>query len=69
MKACHYCNTSARALRPYGPNASWVCFDCATATPEREKQAESMFYNQLNAIKGPALIGTENGPTPLTLVS
>ena len=36
--ACHYCATTERDLRPYGPGGSWVCFSCATETPEREAQ-------------------------------
>jgi hypothetical protein len=50
---CHYCGraenfpaasgTEQVELRPYGPGGAPVCFECATATPEREKQAEQAF--------------------------
>lgn len=33
--SCHYCGTSERMLRPYGPAGADVCHACANATPER----------------------------------
>jgi len=61
---CHYCGTS-KDLRPYGPGHSMVCFDCAMSTPERREETKRNFAAQLDAIDGPAVIGSEQGPYPL----
>jgi hypothetical protein len=63
-RKCHYCDEGSD-LRPYGPNGAFVCFSCTMGTPERKKEAEAQFVNQLLAIKGPALIGLEEGPVPV----
>ncbi|GAA1138718.1 hypothetical protein [Nocardioides aquiterrae] len=71
--ACHYCGTTEKDdLRPYGPGGSWVCFPCATATPEREQQAKNAFGALLDgaAAMSPdnaVMIGTEQGPRPVNL--
>lgn len=67
--ACHYCQTTEKELRPYGPGGSWVCFPCATETPEREAQAKGAFGALLDGAEAisPSLavrIGTSEGPTP-----
>lgn len=67
--SCHYCATTERDLRPYGPGGSWVCFSCATETPEREAQAQSAFGALLDgsaAISptGIVAIGETSGPRP-----
>ena len=53
-------------LRLYGPNGAWVCFCCAMATPERERQTELNFEAQLNAAGPIALLDTRDnfGPRP-----
>jgi hypothetical protein len=67
--ACHYCGPTDREMRPYGPGGSWVCFPCATATPEREEKAKGAFGALLdgaNAISpsGVVAIGEQGGPRP-----
>jgi hypothetical protein len=64
MNTCHYCNMPGD-LRPYGPKGAMVCFQCAMATPEREKEAGEMFGLQLNA-SGPVAVidGSQVGPYP-----
>lgn len=69
---CHYCKATDKELRPYGPGGASVCFDCMTATPEREAQAQAAFGVQLEAAEivggGISIIGdsAENGPRPAT---
>lgn len=66
VRACHYCGTPDD-LRPYGPGGSWVCFPCATSTPEREADAAGAFTALLDATTAVApvvAIGTEDGPVP-----
>ena len=57
---CHYCGLPENfprdpakgrqvELRPYGPGGAFVCFQCMTATPERERQAKRNFGIQLEA--------------------
>ena len=67
--SCHYCSTTDRDLRPYGPGGSWVCFPCTTETPEREKQAQSAFGALLDGSEaisptGLVAIGESTGPRP-----
>lgn len=62
---CHYCGTQESELRPYGPRGTWVCFECATSTPEREAQAQAAFYAQLDAAGPEVVIGEVSGPRPL----
>lgn len=56
-------------LRPYGPGGADICFECATATPEREAQADAAFKALLTANEavspvGVAMIGASDGPVP-----
>lgn len=61
---CHYC-PATEDLRPYGPNGAMVCFDCATATPDREMEAKRQFEMQLNGSGSVAVIdGSNVGPYP-----
>lgn len=71
-RACHYCKTTEKDLRPYGPGGAWVCFPCGTATPEREAQAEAAFGALLDANaeishSGIVVIGEESGPRPFDI--
>ena len=72
LRACHYCETTEKELRPYGPGGSWVCFPCATSTPEREQVAQGAFGALLDAVAEVApvvSIGTQEGPIPFPLPS
>ena len=60
---CTICNKEDE-LRPYGPNGSMICFDCAMK-PERKTETEKNFVSQLEACGSIAMIGTEAGPIPL----
>lgn len=65
-KVCIHCGT-AKELRPYGPNASWICFPCAMATPERQAITEKEYMRALDAaaeVSDVILIGSEDGPQP-----
>ena len=65
IMGCHYCNTSID-LRPYGPQGTMVCFNCAMSTPERQAETERNFYIQLEACGPYAVIdSTETGTYPL----
>lgn len=68
MLKCHYCATTEKELRPYGPGGAWVCYPCATATPEREQEAAQGFGALLEAAGtiggGVATIGHTDGPRP-----
>lgn len=66
---CHYCGTGNADMRPYGPGGSWVCFPCATATPERDTETGSAFGAILEATSaisptGVVAIGDKEGPRP-----
>lgn len=58
-------------LRPYGPGGAPICYECAFATPEREKQAERAFGTLLqgNQAISPAGIAalTDKGLIPFDL--
>ena len=75
---CHYCGRTENfprvesrgpqvELRPYGPGGACVCFQCMTATPEREAQARRKFGAQLEAAEaagsGVSTL-TSGGPEP-----
>lgn len=63
---CCYC-PQTKDLRPYGPKGAWICFRCATATPEREAEAHRQLGALLDACErqGPIAVLTETGPRPL----
>lgn len=42
-------------LRPYGPGGSMICFSCAFATPETEKQTENNFLTIVEATNAAGL--------------
>lgn len=63
---CHYCNSTTKELRPYGPNHLMVCFGCAMATPERKAEAGKNFEIHLMGCgDGVVVIGEDTGPRPL----
>ena len=56
-------------LRPYGPGGTDICFQCAFATPDAEKQTKGAFGALLDASEaispiGVAAIGEPTGPRP-----
>lgn len=57
MKECYVCADQTSELRPYGPNCSWICFACATATPEATATTEAAFQARL----GIAIAGMKAG--------
>lgn len=64
-RTCHYCGSSEKELRPYGPGGADVCFACAMETPEREKQTEGSFGALLGsaaAVSDVVAIGDSGGP-------
>lgn len=66
---CHYCETTDRELRPYGPAGSWVCFPCIKADPARERAAAAAYGALLDAAgeispSGVVAVGEESGPRP-----
>jgi len=64
-RKCYYCGTDSKELRPYGPEGAWLCFDCMTADPAREVEAERQFKEQCAAAGSVVIIGEETGPRPL----
>lgn len=72
MRKCHYC-PATEDLRPYGPGGADICYDCATATPEREAEVKQNFLTQLEAAAaadsdGIGMIGLESGPVPKDVI-
>lgn len=72
--ACYVCKLQdgdpdgtgdAVEVRPYGPQGAWICFNCMTASPEREAEAKKQFGSQLDAAGSVAIIGETTGPRPL----
>lgn len=75
---CHYCGRAENfpaapgskqvELRPYGPGGSDVCFECATSSPEREKQTERAFGTILQGNEAISPVGiaaiTDKGLIP-----
>jgi len=43
---CEFCG-KIKETRPYGKDGKEICFDCMTATPKAEKEAERRFKNLL----------------------
>lgn len=69
---CCYCNRAegecGAELRPYGPGGAWLCFDCMTASPDREAEAARQFHAQVDAAgqgSDVVVIGEQTGPRPL----
>lgn len=64
---CCYC-PKATDLRPYGPGGAPICFQCATASPEREAELKANFGLLLNANEAVSPSGatvlTADGPVP-----
>lgn len=60
---------SKTELRPYGPGGSLICFRCAHATPQAEKQTERAFGALLDANETlsptATTLLTSDGPVPL----
>lgn len=56
-------------LRPYGPGGADICFECATATPEADRQTAQAFGALLDANAAISPTGgvllTEDGLAPL----
>ncbi|KKN65832.1 hypothetical protein LCGC14_0477680 [marine sediment metagenome] len=44
---CQFC-FEIKETRPYSKDEREICFDCMTATPEAEKEAERRFKKLLN---------------------
>lgn len=63
---CYKCFSTTEETRPYGPNSAQVCFKCAFATPEAEKETDKNFEVQFMAAAktGVVVIGEEIGPYP-----
>lgn len=55
-----------RETRPYGPNGADICFGCANATPDAQKQAQQQFSTKLSAA-GLRAILTQDGPLPFVI--
>jgi hypothetical protein len=65
MGTCNDCSKEDET-RPYGPNGEAICFDCAMATPEKKQQTINMMHKLMEAAGPVVMIGTEDGPIPLT---
>lgn len=66
-RKCYYCGEGPEKdeMRPYGPNMSWIHFDCMMADSIREKAAKEQFGAQLDAAGPIAMIdGDETGVRP-----
>ena len=66
---CHYCKSTARETRPYGPNGAHVCHPCGTS-PEHVADTEAAFKALLDGAeraspRGVAMIGLDAGPLPM----
>ena len=76
MRACHWCGSEQGSaiegtdevveLRPYGPDAADVCFDCGTS-PEHEAETNVTMLRYINAIvsSGHGIAITSEGIVPL----
>jgi len=56
-------------LRPYGAGGQDICYQCMTATPEREETAKRNFGVQLDAnevVGGGTTLLTSDGPVPFS---
>jgi hypothetical protein len=64
--SCHYCGTTERALRPYGPGGAPVCNPCVHTDPAREAEAKRRYGLALDRAQkhtGAAQL-TPAGPVP-----
>lgn len=64
MSECQYCGTTEE-IRPYGPNASYLCWDCMMADPQRQLTAMQQCEEQIRACGPNVVIGEKTGPRPL----
>jgi hypothetical protein len=67
---CFYCGSTEEELRPYGPNGTNTCYECATSTPERNAKAQAVFGTLLDAAAAVSplntvVIGKSSGPQPV----
>lgn len=63
-RACMYCGSEERELRPYGPGGRDVCHPCAMETPERKAQTKNAFARQLGMAGGVAVIDASEQAGP-----
>jgi len=68
--ACFYCGATDE-LRPYGPSAADICFDCMKADPERESEAKRhlgarIAIAQAASPTGQAALADDVPPIPYT---
>ena len=56
-RACCYCSTRTKELRPYGIDGAWTCFGCATATPERKRETKAQFSARVDAAETASPLG------------
>ncbi len=73
-RACCYCGSTKREMRPYGPGGSMTCFPCMKSSPDRERAAEQAYHALLDGAtvispSGAVAIGTEDGPVPFDPLS
>lgn len=69
---CHYCRQSKHRgdLRPYGPGAALVCYECGSS-PEHLEQTNAALGALMDAVgevspNGGIVLGHPDGPQPLT---
>lgn len=65
---CYYCHKPGD-LRPYGPDAAWVCFPCIKSDLAHEAEASRQMSKQLDAALAASpynsvIIGENTGPRP-----
>lgn len=72
---CYVCGQSESddpenvELRPYGEGGKPICFDCMTADPAREAEAQRQFGSAMEAASGgigPVVIGDGGPPRAAT---
>lgn len=68
MRACHYCGTTERSLRPYGPGGAFICLPCGHETPERLAETDANMALALELAEAASPDGvvfiTDDGPMP-----
>ena len=67
-RACHWCQSTTRELRPYGPGGVDQCFDCMMAVPGRQAEALKNFDALMEATSylSDVIVLTPDGPRPAT---